>query len=68
MEGGRLRQQHEDPPQRLEQVGVLLGLEELQAHVREDGRLDELHELVDLQQEGDGDFDLRELVRGRGRG
>ena len=44
VEGGRLRQQHEDPPQRFEQVGVLLGLEELQAHVREDGRLDELHE------------------------
>eukprot|EP00964_Phaeocystis_antarctica_P015496 scaffold8577_cov61-Phaeocystis_antarctica.AAC.1 len=61
MEGGRLRQQHEYAPQRLEQAGVLLGLEQLQPHVREDGRLDELHELVDLQQEGDGDLDLGEL-------
>ena len=48
---GRLWQQHEHPPERLEQVGVRLRLEQLETDVREDGRLEELHELVDLHEE-----------------
>ena len=45
----------------LEQERMLVGLEQLQPHVREDRRLDELHQLVDLEQEGDRDLDLGEL-------
>ena len=60
----RLREQHEEPVERLEEEAVLgaLDLEELEAEVDVDGGLDELDELVELHEEPDGDLDGGELL------
>ena len=45
-----LGQQHQQPVQRLDQEGIALWLEQLQPQVCEDGRLEQLCELVQLHQ------------------
>mmetsp|Transcript_33160 Transcript_33160/g.90780 ORF Transcript_33160/g.90780 Transcript_33160/m.90780 type:complete len:224 (-) Transcript_33160:591-1262(-) len=42
VEGRRLRQQHQDAAEGLDERRVALGLEQLQPHVRKDGRLEQL--------------------------
>lgn len=55
---GRLREQHEEAVETLVKVGVFLRFQELETEVGEHGRFKEVHELVDLDQQGDGDLEL----------
>lgn len=55
---GRLREQHEEAVETLVKVGVFLGFQELETEVGEHGGLEEVHELVDLDQQGNGDLEL----------
>jgi len=62
LEGLALWQQHQQAIQSLDQVGVVLHIEQLQAQVGEDGAFDELYQLVDLHQEVYRHLQISELL------
>ena len=59
VEGWRLREEHQDAAEGAEEVRVLLRLEQVEPHVREDRGLDQLHQLVDLEEEREPTPDRR---------
>lgn len=56
-------EEHEQPVQAFIEVGIAFGLEELEAEVGEDGGFEELHEFVDLDEHGEGHFEVGEDLK-----
>ena len=57
-----LWQEHQDSIEGLQEVRILVRLQDLEAQERKYGRLEELHQLIELLQEPGGDLKVSELA------
>ena len=67
LEGGALRQQHQQTVQSPHQSRVLPGVQQLEPQEGKDGGLKKLYQFVDLLQSAGGDFDADEFLDEVGR-